>query len=218
MQTGLCSDMSDHTKTADGGLTSSKILDVARAQIRRHGQAKTNIVDIAKALGTSHTTIYRHFRSKADVFDAIVVAAMQDEEVLAGDFALSGAPASERLLGMALALHRRKLERLKGDPEVYELYRRILEERPELVAAYAAAMTRLLVAIIEDGVAQREFVVDDVAAAAEVVRDAVTVYVHPAHVETAWKANLDLEPSIRRMIATLVTALKSGLSLRLSDT
>ena len=210
--------MSDDTKAADGGLTSSKILDVARAQIRRHGQAKTNIVDIARALGTSHTTIYRHFRSKADVFDAIVVAAMQDEEALADTFVESRAPAPERLLGMALALHRRKLERLKGDLEVYELYRRILEERPELVTAYAAAMTRLLVAIIEDGVTQREFVVDDVAAAAEVVRDAVTVYVHPAHVEASWKANLDLEPSIRRMIATLVTALKSGLSLRLPET
>jgi AcrR family transcriptional regulator len=204
--------MSTNVKLAEDGLTMAKILDVARAQIRRHGQAKTNIVDIAKALGTSHTTIYRHFRSKAEVFDAIVISTMKDEEELAETFLASTAPAAERLLGMVLALHRRKCERLEGDPELYELYRRILEERPELVRNYATAMTRLVAAIIRDGVSRGEFRVNDVGAAAEVLRDAVTVYVHPAHVEAATKAGIDLEPSIRRMIAVLVAALQSGLS------
>ena len=55
----------------------AQILDAARAQVRRHGEAKTNVVDIARALGTSHTTIYRHFRSKADIFDALVIEAMR---------------------------------------------------------------------------------------------------------------------------------------------
>lgn len=204
--------MSTDGKLAEDGLSTTKILEVARAQIRRHGQAKTNIVDIAKALGTSHTTIYRHFRSKADVFDAIVISTMKDEEELAETFVASPAPASERLLGMVLALHRRKCERLEGDPEVYELYRRILEERPELVRNYATVMTRLVAAIIQDGVSQGEFRVDDVGAAADVVRDAVTVYVHPAHVEAAMKTGINLEPSIRRMIAVLVAALQGGLS------
>jgi AcrR family transcriptional regulator len=204
--------MSTDAKPADDSLNTMKILETARAQIRRHGQAKTNLVDIAKALGTSHTTIYRHFRSKADVFDAIVISTMKDEEELAETFVASTAPASERLLGMVLALHRRKCERLEGDPELYELYRRVLEERPELVRNYATVMTRLVAAIIEDGVRRGEFSVDDVEAAADVVRDAVTVYVHPAHVEAAMKAGTNLEPSIRRMIAVLVAALQSGLS------
>ncbi len=205
--------MTKDAKSADEALTTEKILDAARVQIRRHGQAKTNIVDIAKSLGTSHTTIYRHFRSKAEVFDAIVAATMKDEEELAKTFLSSTAPASVRLLDMTLALHRRKRERLEGDPEVYELYRRILDERPELVSNYAAAMTRLLEAVVAAGVKSGEFRTDDVSAAAEVVRDAVTIYVHPAHVEAAARAGIDLEPSVRRMIATLVTALKSGLSL-----
>jgi AcrR family transcriptional regulator len=200
------------TKDTDEALTADKILDAARAQIRRHGQAKTNIVDIAKALGTSHTTIYRHFRSKAQVFDAIVANTMKDEEDLAQAFVRSTEPASERLLGMVLALHRRKHERLEGDPEVYELYRRVLEETPELVQAYSAAMTGLLVSIVEDGISRGEFIVDDAVAAAEVIRDAVTVYVHPAHVEAAVKAGIDLEPTIGRMMLTLVTALKTGLA------
>ena len=63
-------------------LTPERILEVAREQVRRFGEAKTNVMDIARALGTSHTTIYRHFRSKAEVFDAIIISAMRDEEEL----------------------------------------------------------------------------------------------------------------------------------------
>jgi len=39
--------------------------------------------------------------------------------------------------------------------------------------------------ILADGVRKKEYKIDDIGAAAEVVRDAVTVYVHPAHVEAA---------------------------------
>jgi AcrR family transcriptional regulator len=194
-------------------LTSEKILDVARDQVRRFSEAKTNLVDTARALGTSHTTIYRHFRSKAEGFDAIVGAAMQDEEELARTFIHSEGSASERLEGFVLALHRRKLERFTNDPEVYQLYRRVVDERPDLIHDYAARMTRLVAMILADGVRKKEYKIDDIDAAAEVVRDAVTVYVHPAHVEAAAKVGQPLEPAIKRMISTLNIAFRSGFSI-----
>ena len=78
--------MTTDKAVVDERLTAEKILDAARDQVRRFGEAKTNVVDIARALGTSHTTIYRRFRSKAEVFDAIVGEAMRDEEELARTF------------------------------------------------------------------------------------------------------------------------------------
>src|SRR5271163_3273439 len=197
----------------DETLTSEKILDVARDQVRRFGEAKTNVVDIARALGTSHTTIYRRFRSKAEVFDAIVAEAMQDEEELARTFVDSEGAASERLEGLVLALHKRKVKRFANDPEVYQLYRRVVDERPRLIHDYAARMTRLVAMILADGVRRKEYKIDDIGAAAEVVRDAVTVYVHPAHVEAAAKVGLPLEPAIKRMISTLNAAFRSGFSI-----
>lgn len=197
----------------DETLTSEKILDVARDQVRRFGEAKTNVVDIARALGTSHTTIYRHFRSKAEVFDAIVGAAMQDEEELARTFVDSEGSASERLEGFVLELHRRKLERFTKDPEVYQLYRRVVDERPGLIHDYAARMTGLVAMILADGVRKKEYKIDEIDVAAEIVRDAVTVYLHPAHVEAAAKVGRPLEPAIKRMISTLNIAFRSGLSI-----
>ncbi|WP_374630382.1 TetR/AcrR family transcriptional regulator [Ferrovibrio sp.] len=188
-----------------------QILDAARAQLRRYGEAKTNVVDIARALGTSHTTIYRHFRSKAEIFDAVVAEAMRDEEEMARRFVDVDGPAAERLEAMVLALHARKRERFAGDPEVYQLYRRIVDERPDIIAAYARAMTALIAQILADGIKRREFKIDDVAIAAGVVRDAVTVFVHPAHVEAAVKAGLPVEAMARNVVRSLVAAFRAGM-------
>ena len=54
--------MTTDKAVVDETLISEMILDVARDQVRRFSGAKTNVVDIARALETSHTTIYRLFR------------------------------------------------------------------------------------------------------------------------------------------------------------
>ncbi|MDI1262403.1 MAG: TetR family transcriptional regulator [bacterium] len=191
----------------------AQILDTARAQVRRHGEAKTNVVDIARALGTSHTTIYRHFRSKADIFDALVVEAMRDEEEMASRFVEAEGPFAERLEGMVLALHARKRERFTADAEVYGLYRRIVEERPEIIAAYSQAMTALIARILADAKKRGEIQVDDTEAAAGVVRDAVTVFVHPAHVAAAVAAGLPSEKMARNVVHTLCAGFRAGAEL-----
>ena len=48
-----------------------RILAAAEVVLRRHGVEKTNVVDVARALGISHTSIYRHFPSKKALLDAV---------------------------------------------------------------------------------------------------------------------------------------------------
>lgn len=192
--------------------TRDQIVEAAIGQVRRHGEAKTNVVDIARALGTSHTTLYRHFRSKAEIFDAIVEQAMRDEEAMAQAHVEVDGPAAERLEAMVLALQARKRERLATDPEVYSLYRRIMEERPEIIADYGRRMTMLVARILSDGVARGEFAITDIPAAAGVVRDAVTIFVHPMHVEAAIRAGAPIEDMARAVVRTLVQAFSAGAS------
>lgn len=183
-----------------------RILDTAAEQVRRFGEAKTNVVDIAKAMGLSHSAIYRHFRSKADIFDALAARTMAEEAELAARFVKAEGSAVERLRGLVVALHRSKRAKLGDDPEIHGLYRRIVMERPDLVADYARRMTALVRQVLEDGVARGEFRISDLDAAAGVVRDAVTVFVHPAHVEQAVVAGLDMEPRLQAVIDALIAA------------
>ncbi|MBP2563193.1 AcrR family transcriptional regulator [Neorhizobium galegae] len=183
-----------------------RILDTTAEQVRRFGEAKTNVVDIAKAMGLSHSAIYRHFRSKAEIFDALAARTMAEEAELATRFVNAEGSAGDRLRGLVLALHRSKCAKLGDDPEIHGLYRRIVTERPDLVADYARRMTGLVRQILNDGVARGEFCIRDVDLAAGVVRDAVTIFVHPAHVEQAVMAGLDMEPRLEAVMDALAVA------------
>jgi len=57
---------------ADGALTPEQILDTAEDVLRRFGLQKTTVVDVARALGVSHGSIYRHFPSKAKMFEGLI--------------------------------------------------------------------------------------------------------------------------------------------------
>lgn len=164
-------------------LSRASILDAARAEVRRHGEARTGVVDVARSLGVSHAALYRHFSSKAALMDALAEEVMTDEEALARAHVEGDGPAALRLEALVLDLHHRKRERLQGDREIHDLHRRIVAERPEIVAAYAERMTGLVERLLRQGVERGEFAIQDPAEAAGVVRDAVTAFVHPALVE-----------------------------------
>jgi AcrR family transcriptional regulator len=192
--------------SSNPSLSQATVLEVATALVRRHGGAKTNMVDIGRALGVSHAALYRFYPSKTAIMDAIAQAAMDDEERLAAEWIEAEGPVERRLTGMILDLHRRKRERFAGDREIHELSRRILVERQDMIAAYAARMTQLIERIIAQGVVSGEWRVDDVRQAAGVVRDAVTIFVHPQFVAQAAEADTPAEARLRAVVSTICRA------------
>ena len=191
-------------------ISPAAILKAATALVRRLGEGKTNMVDIGRALGVSHAALYRFFPSKAAVMDAIVQEAMDEEEELAGKWLDAEGPAGERLLLMILDIHHRKRARFTGDREIHDLYRRILVERQDMIVAYAQRMTRLIQTLIAQGVDRGEWHVSDVSRAANVVRDAVTVFIHPQMLAQAIEVNAPVEDQLRATVATLTRAFEAG--------
>jgi AcrR family transcriptional regulator len=168
------------------------------------------VVDIAQAMGQAHSAIYRHFRSKAEIFDALAATMMAEEAALAETFVRADAPAAERLAAIVLALHRSKRAKFADDPEMHALYRRIVQERPDLVADYGHRLTGLLRLILSDGIARGKFRPMDVDAAAGAIRDAFTVFVHPAHVEAATKAGQDQDAGLQVLMGLVIGGLAVG--------
>jgi AcrR family transcriptional regulator len=56
---------------SDGPLTAEQILEASEDVLRRFGPAKATVVDVARELGVSHGSVYRHFPSKAALRDAV---------------------------------------------------------------------------------------------------------------------------------------------------
>ena len=57
---------------AEAPLTRERVLAAAEDVIRRHGPAKATVLDVARALGVSHTAVYRHVATKAELRDMVV--------------------------------------------------------------------------------------------------------------------------------------------------
>ncbi|WP_404713697.1 TetR/AcrR family transcriptional regulator C-terminal domain-containing protein [Sphingomonas sp. MMS24-J13] len=168
------------------------------------------MTDVARDMGVSHAALYRFYRSKSAIMDAIAQEAMDDEARLAAEHIDADGPPAARLMAMLIDLHRHKRERFLGDREIHDLYRRIVVERPDMIAAYAEKMTALVARLIEKAVAGGEWRVDDIAMAANVVRDAVMVYVHPAFMAQLSSTGAPAEAMLRATVATLVRAFESG--------
>ncbi len=81
-----------------------EILDVARELFARHGYAATSMRDIAHADGIKASSLYSHFRSKAEIL-RLVVTPFTDDIVHAQLQVLqSGGPGRERVRAMAGAV------------------------------------------------------------------------------------------------------------------
>lgn len=135
-----------------------RILDATVVLLRRHGVDKTNVVDVARALGMSHGNIYRHFSSKQALINAVATrwlrAVLDPLEAIADNHSRS---ASKRLAAWFDTLREIKQRKVIDDPELFQVHHQIVSQFPEVVTGHVTELLRQVESIIEDGVKAGEF-------------------------------------------------------------
>ena len=153
----------------------AEILDVARDLFARHGYAATSMRDIAEADGIKASSLYSHFRSKAEIL-LLVITPVTDELARAQEAALA-APGSglQRLRAMAAAVLRVCVEHDRAVSILHYSWPQIRtsDDLSALVAGNAEIFARRQ-RVIADGVADRSVRADvDVVVAARLVTSAL---------------------------------------------
>lgn len=165
-------------------LTRERILEAAEDVLRRFGPQKANVVDVARALGVSHGSVYRHFASKADLRDAVVRRWLEGVSAPLKAIVIEQGPAPQRLkrwLDALVATKRSK--RISPDKELFAAYRALFDESGMAIETHVGELARQAAAIIEDGIARGEFRKVDPNATARALLDATTRFHNPAHAE-----------------------------------
>jgi AcrR family transcriptional regulator len=162
-------------------LTREQILEAAEEVLRRYGPAKANVVDVARALGVSHGSVYRHFPSKAALRDAVTERWLGRISSALASVAAEQRPAAERLQRWLDLLVHSKRSKALDDPELFGTYIELAAEAREVVNAHVDTLLAQLARIISDGVAHGEFEATDPAATARAVFDATSRFHNPAH-------------------------------------
>lgn len=198
----------DYGAMPETTLTPEQILDAAVEVLRRYGPAKTTVVDVARALGVSHGSVYRHFASKAALRDAVAQRWLAQVSAPLAEIAGADAPAEERLRRWLDALIALKQHKVRDEPELFATYSALAVEAREVVKHHVESLQGQLVQIIADGVASGSFTVADPNAVAGAIFDATVRFHSPAHA-AEWA-----DPSIREAFEQVWLLIRAGLTAR----
>jgi AcrR family transcriptional regulator len=127
----------------------------------------------------SHANIYRFFRGKSEILDALIEEWLAKIEVFVESIAQRQASAAERIEAVVLELHRKRRQKLQEDAEFYEAFRRVIEMRPDFAAKRREKILRVFVKLIESGMASGEFSEVNAQETAVVLKDATSQFLHP---------------------------------------
>jgi len=195
----MMSEKSDPKVTLDE--TPRLIIEAARAHLRQFGPDKVTVVDIARSLGMSHANVYRFFKSKAEILDAVIDDWLARVECFIEGVAAQPGTAAERLEAVVMAIHHRRRTKYEKDAHVYLTFRRLIEARPDAVAKREEKIIGVFEKIIRAGIAAGEFAPVEPNHAARAMGDATAMFLHPAIMPAT--LNGETEKRIRCVIRTM---------------
>ena len=180
-----------------------RILAEAERVVLASGPAQLRVTAVARALGMSHANVYRYFKSRRALVEAIAEAHLARarsavQEAMRG----AGPRASAKLEAAAVAMARHKeAQQQSGAHRVVAM---ILDDAPELAARHLAAQHYRLAAVLEQGTDDGELAVDDPVDTAHAVLDALAAIHHPA-----LQSPGRLEARARRLVRLLLRGLQA---------
>ncbi|MFG1973887.1 TetR family transcriptional regulator [Nonomuraea fuscirosea] len=190
----------------DGILTSEQILTAAQDVLRRYGPAKATVVDVARALGVSHGSVYRHFPSKTALREAVTHRWLEEAHAGLAKVMASSAPAETRLRDWLTTLSASKRAKALDDPELFATYMVLVNEASEVIQEHITGLVDQLEEIIATGAAHGELATADPAASARTVFLAANAFHDPAHA-ASW-SRPEVEDELNALCDLLLLGLK----------
>ena len=189
--------------------TRTRILEAAMARIKHYGYSKTTMSEIAKDCDMSAGNIYRFFKSKIDIAEAMAEDHYEETHKRFIEIANSSASAAQRLFEMFDYSLRHTFEKLESDAKILEVAEVLSSERPEHANRILAKERTILVNILKDGVSDNEFAfLEDPDYTAEMIQSALMKFVYPQ----LW-TRLSLPELLREfkgVMALVLAGLKQG--------
>ncbi|MBV6697232.1 TetR family transcriptional regulator [Kitasatospora aureofaciens] len=191
--------------TTDTTLTAEQILIAAEDVLRRFGPAKATVVDVARILGVSHSSVYRHFPSKAALREAVTQRWLDQAHFQLANISIEGSPAEERLHRWLVTLFAAKRKKALDDPELFATYLTLAAENSGTVEAHIDTMVDQIAHIVQDGMEKKDFRLAHILTTARAVFEATAHFHDPAHA-AEWS-----DPRVDERFEAVWTLIVSGL-------
>jgi len=191
--------------------TEARLLDIARAHVRKFGAARTTIVGIAAEAGMTHANVYRYFPSKGELLEEITASWLRPLEARLREAADGADPAYDKLERMLLAVHRTYRQKLESDPALFDLLIDALEKERPSARKHRSRVQSEIQRVVEEGIASGAFAMADRRRALSLIFDAAHRFIHPV----ALKLDKDapaapLAGRFEKIVSMVLRALRTG--------
>jgi AcrR family transcriptional regulator len=108
------------------GLTSKEIrekaIEFAQARLREFGFEKLRLTDVANDIDVSHVALYRHFKDKSDLLEAVTERWLTDMDTALEAVCVGNGTPLQRIKKWYELLYLYKMQTVKNDPELFKAY------------------------------------------------------------------------------------------------
>jgi len=190
-------------------LDAETIVSATEEVLRRHGPEKTTVLDVARLLGVSHGSVYRHFPSKAALREAVIRRWLDrvQEDLAATVQDLEPTP-SDRLRGLLTTMFAVKRAKVTDDPELFATFRVLAAEHSTVSSAHVAFLLAQIRAIVVDGIAGGDFAACEPEVTARAILNATSRFHDPVHA-AEWDT-----PEVQAESADVISLILDGIRAR----
>lgn len=190
-------------------LDAETIVSATEEVLRRHGPEKATVLDVARVLGVSHGSVYRHFASKTALREAVIrrwLDRVRDDLTTAVQD--SGLTPPDRLRRLLTSMFVAKWTKAREDPELFATFRVLATEHSSVSSAHVAFLLDQIRTIVADGMAGGDFAAGDPEEIARAVFHATTRFIDPVHA-AEWRS-----PEIDADSGGVISLILDGLRAR----
>jgi AcrR family transcriptional regulator len=185
-----------------------KTIEIAMRIIRHNGLDKFRLVDVARELGVTHAALYNHFPDKGAILDAISERWLTEMDEALERLAETSGPTRLAIIEWFMAYHRRKRNKVRGDPELFKSFNMAVEAKKPFVLRHLQNMHDQLLHLVERGAHSGELDVASTEAAVETLLEATQAFHHPLLVLE--HKDDDRELLLQRVVAVVLAGLSAN--------
>lgn len=189
----------------------ARILAIATDHVRRFGARRTTVVGIADEAGMSHANVYRHFRSKQFLLDAVTSHWLRPIEAGMRDIADGPDPAYDKMERLVTGLYRAYRDKLEQDAVLFGLFSDATGQGRSVARRHRNVVQGLVQRVIEEGMAGGSFVQSDLRRAIALVFDGLHRFIYPVSVQIDGAvARVQVDARMERLVHIVLEALQRG--------
>lgn len=191
---------------SEADVVREKIVEAALQRFRHYGYPKTTIAEVASDCDMSPGNIYRFFKGKIDIAVEICRReALAAVDVLESVLECPHRNTRQRLEEVIFADLRHTYHLLENKPKTLELAQIVISDRPQFQIESLRRERRLFQRLLHEGVANGEFICENVPSATIAMHGATTKY---RYAQLFTNQSLD---ELERELAAVLTLIMGGL-------